>query len=413
MNIVHPFTIHNTNSMKIVLLATACAIAAPVFSQSTQHDGNFAFLQSTATTTMVSLMDSSFHYNTWNSTTNNWNSVLKYIYHYNAFDVQDGEFMYTLMGTSWKNTRNGINYMFDARHNLLERTYEQLVGGNWDIRSREICTYDASDNMLTRLQQENISGVWENKSNIIYTYTGNNMASYMHQTWNTSAGAWVNSVRYSYTYNTNDRIISQALETWTAGAWANNNRLVNFVYVGNELRSYETETWNTTSSAYEAYTKTSNTYDVNHYLLNSITVKWNATTASWDNFSRIDETYDAYGNIASISFQNWDNTSGNWVNAHKSTYFHKTGYVGVNDASSDKTAFAMHPNPASDRITVSISGEGSSSLFITDVSGKTVMTLEANQAGPFSVNIESLEAGLYFMELRNEQGAVTRKFIKN
>lgn len=413
MNLVHPFTIHNINTMKTLLLATACAIAAPVFSQSGQPGSTSSFLQNKVATNSLSLLDSSFYYSNWNSTSNDWNTALKSSYHYNAFYKQDAEYFYSRTGTTWKNTRKGVNYIFDTNHNMLERTYELLISGAWTEYYKEICTYDASNHLLTALLQDNSSGSLVDQNKMIYTYSGNNLTSQTFQIWNSSAGALVNSWRISNTYNTNDQVISLTVENWTSGTWVNDIRNVNYIYAGTDLTDFETETWNTSTMAYERNGKTSQTYDVNHRVQHSLTMKWNATTASWNNDFKTDYTYAANGTMSSAYRQVWDDTSAAWKNDFKGEYYYRTGYVGVNESSAENSAFEIHPNPATDRITVSISGKGSSSLVITDLSGKTVMTLEANQAGPFSVNIESLEAGLYFMELRNEQGAANRKFMKN
>ena len=64
-----------------------------------------------------------------------------------------------------------------------------------------------------------------------------------------------------------------------------------------------------------------------------------------------------------------------------------------------------YPNPANDKVTVSIEGEGVASLKITDVSGKTVMTNSLNLVGGKSdVSISSLDAGIYIFNVTLENG---------
>jgi hypothetical protein len=64
-----------------------------------------------------------------------------------------------------------------------------------------------------------------------------------------------------------------------------------------------------------------------------------------------------------------------------------------------------YPNPANDKVTVSIEGEGVASLKITDVSGKTVMTNSLNLVGGKSdVSISSLDAGMYIFNVTLENG---------
>jgi hypothetical protein len=64
-----------------------------------------------------------------------------------------------------------------------------------------------------------------------------------------------------------------------------------------------------------------------------------------------------------------------------------------------------YPNPANDKVTVSIEGEGVASLKVTDVSGKTVMTNTISLVGGTSdVTISSLDAGMYIFNVTLENG---------
>lgn len=64
-----------------------------------------------------------------------------------------------------------------------------------------------------------------------------------------------------------------------------------------------------------------------------------------------------------------------------------------------------YPNPANDKVTVSIEGEGVATLNVTDVTGKTVMTNSINLVGGKSdVNIASLESGMYIFNVTLENG---------
>jgi hypothetical protein len=64
-----------------------------------------------------------------------------------------------------------------------------------------------------------------------------------------------------------------------------------------------------------------------------------------------------------------------------------------------------YPNPAIDKVTVSIEGEGIASLIVTDVSGKTVMSNSINLVGGKSdVNIAGLESGIYIFNVTLENG---------
>jgi len=64
-----------------------------------------------------------------------------------------------------------------------------------------------------------------------------------------------------------------------------------------------------------------------------------------------------------------------------------------------------YPNPATDAVTVSIEGEGSAQLVVTDVTGKVVMNNSLSLVnGASNVNIASLEAGMYVFNVTLENG---------
>lgn len=64
-----------------------------------------------------------------------------------------------------------------------------------------------------------------------------------------------------------------------------------------------------------------------------------------------------------------------------------------------------YPNPALDKVTVSIQGEGVASLTITDVAGKVAMVSSMNLVnGKSDVNIAGLEAGIYVFNVVLDNG---------
>lgn len=68
-----------------------------------------------------------------------------------------------------------------------------------------------------------------------------------------------------------------------------------------------------------------------------------------------------------------------------------------------------YPNPATDKITVSVKGEGVANLSITDISGKQVGTHVLNlNNGSADVSIANLEAGLYIFNVVLENGKTSQ-----
>ena len=73
----------------------------------------------------------------------------------------------------------------------------------------------------------------------------------------------------------------------------------------------------------------------------------------------------------------------------------------------------IYPNPAIDSFTLDYSGNESLSVVsILDTSGKQVISMDASEFGSStSINISSLEAGIYFVRINSETNSVTKKLI--
>jgi hypothetical protein len=92
------------------------------------------------------------------------------------------------------------------------------------------------------------------------------------------------------------------------------------------------------------------------------------------------------------------------------------GEVGLTETV-QKNVLAVYPNPATEQInvTVSTNSECSSQINLVDLSGKIIQTLQVGQSNETSIvqfNIANLQAGVYFIELINENGKEIEKVVK-
>lgn len=72
----------------------------------------------------------------------------------------------------------------------------------------------------------------------------------------------------------------------------------------------------------------------------------------------------------------------------------------------NQSDFSIYPNPAQDVLNIEL--ETPSSIVVTDINGKQLMTSESSVT--HQMNLEPLEAGVYFIQIEN---GATQKFIKN
>ena len=70
----------------------------------------------------------------------------------------------------------------------------------------------------------------------------------------------------------------------------------------------------------------------------------------------------------------------------------------------------IFPNPATDRVTIAAVGMDVAQAVLTDASGARIRSLDLSQ-GRTSFSVSSLNAGMYFLELKGKEGRVLRERI--
>lgn len=401
--------------MKTTLLLMALTAVATSFSQlQTRPDffGENLQLRTAGTTALVSLKDSSYWHSSWAKATGTWDFIRRNIYSYNSFYKENGNVSSNNSnGSGWVYDENAKNYVYDSNHRLREVTFENWNNG-WSDYYKHSYTYDPAGNLLTQTDQVWLGGAWRNTYHSAFTYSGNNRTSALYRYWDSAINNWVNSLRTTFVY-TGNQLTSSTDEDWNATSWTNSMRRTNFVYAGTDMLSYHFEMWDPGRGAFELKTKTSFTYDGNHHMLASSLETWDATGSVWEKSMKTDYSYDAHWNETQIEEYIWDASIGNWENNTLIINYYTTGTVGITERSDTKHTLALSPNPCTDEITLSASGHEITTVRIMDLSGKIVWTGDFKQNSPFSINVQSLEPGMYFVETKHEQGLSTGKFIKN
>jgi hypothetical protein len=104
-----------------------------------------------------------------------------------------------------------------------------------------------------------------------------------------------------------------------------------------------------------------------------------------------------------VAFQN-----GNWDKAAVMKY--DSVMVGINERQESK--LSLHPNPATDKITIEASAiTTNSQLSISNLSGQQIIIREITSPKT-KLDIFSLPSGVYFVRITSEKTVVTGKFLK-
>jgi para-nitrobenzyl esterase len=87
----------------------------------------------------------------------------------------------------------------------------------------------------------------------------------------------------------------------------------------------------------------------------------------------------------------------------------KTQGVGVNNVLAQNDV-KLYPNPAKEMVTVDIAFGSKNVITLMDLSGKIIETIQSNKAS-INLNLNHLQTGIYFVNIYNENGSITKKLI--
>jgi hypothetical protein len=71
----------------------------------------------------------------------------------------------------------------------------------------------------------------------------------------------------------------------------------------------------------------------------------------------------------------------------------------------------MYPNPANDKIALQLNNSEQNDLTILDLLGKEVMHKSYSNGINDFISLTNLEAGTYFVNVKNKNGNMTKKLI--
>ena len=73
--------------------------------------------------------------------------------------------------------------------------------------------------------------------------------------------------------------------------------------------------------------------------------------------------------------------------------------------------FSVYPNPASSKINVTVENGEATQIILMDASGRTIKTVAAEDAVNHTIDVSALSAGVYFVNVRNENVSKVSKLI--
>ncbi|MFZ4739982.1 MAG: T9SS type A sorting domain-containing protein [Bacteroidales bacterium] len=94
---------------------------------------------------------------------------------------------------------------------------------------------------------------------------------------------------------------------------------------------------------------------------------------------------------------------------------HHITITGINNISNTDTRFQLHPNPATDKITVNFDRfDGSAHFEIFDITGKSIVNqVLLNNTKSETIDVSMLKTGIYFVKFTNNEQSISKKLIIN
>jgi hypothetical protein len=102
-------------------------------------------------------------------------------------------------------------------------------------------------------------------------------------------------------------------------------------------------------------------------------------------------------------------------NSIMSTFNETLATTAIHDVSKENQ-FSVYPNPAQDNINIKLNQltAGKYNVNVTTIDGKSIMHSKADlSGGTMNLNISSLSKGVYLLNVQNETGNQTVRFVKN
>jgi len=212
-----------------------------------------------------------------------------------------------------------------------------------------------------------------------------------------------NFLLHTYTYDSNNNILSELIQGWKNDSWGN-NALTTYAY--NSENNAVTELWQ----------------------------KWKNNT--WENYVQYWRSYDENGNGTSVEYWTWSGDS--WQRSNNFTsglklyynnmqsYFlggdHKmtASYLKLSDLTSiapppktpELNAITIYPNPTKGELRMENGQFRIENVKIFDIFGKQLLILNSSFSILNSIDISHLPAGTYFVQIMTEKGVVTKKVLK-
>ncbi len=357
----------------------------------------------------------------WNEDKNAWIGEYQDLMFYdaNGLLIQDLEQDWdTILG--WVDYYK-MDYTYDENGNQLTyKRYRWITDSSaWIPYEFQECAYDIKNQMVMQKNywwsQENM--LWHEGHRIIFEYdTDGNIILSEDYYWSSVDSLWIPQTKNVFEYDTDGNKILDEWFYWESqnSLWIPDSKIVYSYDTHGNLLSHEYFYYDNSSKAYVHNRKKNYSYDLT-YTKEEVLIPWARGAESYMALDGGDWSESAYlkeGMILSIveSQKADDDEFTVW---NRETFYYSAAQIILKDVPLHAPQLHLYPNPASTTLNISLGDETVSSfdVKVIDLSGKTMLIRKMGNER--TIDISSLNTGIYLIQIKTDEGIFTRKFIKS
>lgn len=376
---------------------------------------------------------------------------LRRAYNSSGFFSAKDSAMYTYSGDrAWDSVKN-------------DWKYEMRTDGT----NRTVRTFDQSNRISIEDYQKFDAGFWWPDKRMLFEYQNNKVVKMTYQEW--QSGAWVNLVRYDYSYDAGGNKVVDLTMVWETSGWQNSTRLV-FTYSSTGVEEVLHERW--VQNAWEAQAiesfayangkKSGRVFKVaqggwptvqedfffynskgddsmqvfttldNNNLFDTMKYSYHyngsnrqdtillqrVVNGTDSNISKTLLLYDAYGLLGLKNIKYWNDVTKQWyypLGIVEYLYEYEQVKVSVKDLVHERSEIVLYPVPArGNDLMLHLHGVDMrvAQLRIYTMAGKLVHTkkIAGVQNNRLRLDIAELQSGNYMLIIEGSRGRVSRLF---
>jgi len=341
---------------------------------------------------------------------NTWRNTVRYLYSYDLNNnlLTNVPQLWDTLNSSW--ILNGFiqSYVYDINNNNIKRVQSYWNIGVVSDSIKFTMTYNANGNELTNLTENwtTSNPMWRNGQLSSNSYNTNNQKDSTYKIiWNVTNSSWDTSYLDTYTYNTAGNLIELINHNRIWPNWGNSIKYTYTFDSNNNRTSQNRFTWDQTSSSWSPNVERTDVYNTNNLVTYSLTKNYNSTVGGVVNAYQANYTYDSNDKLILVIYDNWDITNSAWLLSSKYRYFHNCGSLsGIDEISNNY--LNLYPNPTSTILNIEVKEQ--TQISIVNVLGDVVLTQTIN--GLSKIDVSNLTSGVYFIQDSKSGKAI--KFIK-